>query len=267
MKRLIFFIFSFLILIISCLGCAKDEKFITLETTNVKARPVDANKDGTIDDKDMLVLDELATQIYQDKILPLLLKAGISDISELYTPEGGLKVRTRLTVAEYESLKKYLDEWQKVNAQTDATVKEIADRIIKPSPIKSGKVVACHVWGVIELADGTVIKFAGIQMPAGGTNNKFSRIATLFVSRLVNDRIVRYELTGKKVGNVNEAYIYINEMCINEELVRRGYALAIRDQSERSKKLISFEEEAKENNRGLWAFYPEQDPFALDTLF
>ena len=137
------------------------------------------------------------------------------------------------------------------------------DKVIeKENPVfRSGKVVHCAIWGPIELFDRTVIKYAGIQIPVGSTN-KYCRIVTLFSSQLINGRLIRYELTGKKIGNVNEAYIYVNDVCINEELVRRGYAIAIRDQSEMASKLIELEEEAKEKNIGLWAFHPHENPFA-----
>jgi len=234
-----------------------------INSDQVKAKAVDANKNGTIDENDVFVLDDIANQIYDEKIQPLLLKAEIRDKLELYAADANFRLRSRLTVIEWETLSRNMDEWNKINAQIDATAKEAMDKIVeKQNPVsKSGKVVACADWGGIGISDGMVIKYAGIQMPSGGTDNKFSRIAALFSAKLLVGRIIRYELTGKKTGNTNEAYIYINEVCINEELVRRGYALAIRDESERAIILTELEEEAKEKNIGLWAYYPDQNPF------
>jgi len=78
---------------------------------------------------------------------------------------------------------------------------------------------------------------------------------------LIEGKIIRYKPTGLKVDNASEAYIYIGKLCINDELVKMGYALAVREKSE-SENLIKLEEKAKASKKGLWAYYPDQKPFA-----
>jgi len=189
----------FIFLTIICIGCGKHEQQITLKP-DIKARAVDADKNGVIEDKDVFILYETADQVYNEKIQPLLLKAGIKDKLELFTSDANFRLRSRLTVIEWETLTRNMEGWNKINAQIEATAKESMNKVVeKQNPVsKSGKVIACADWGGIGLADGTVIKYAGIQMPVGGTENKFSRIAALFSAKLLVGRIIRYELTGKK---------------------------------------------------------------------
>jgi len=125
----------------------------------------------------------------------------------------------------------------------------------------TGKVAGCHIWGGVELSNGIVIKYAGIKIPSSGANNKYLRFTALYSSTLIAGRIIKYGLTGNKVGNIPEAYIYLNDVCINEILVKRGYAIAVRDESKMSERLVKLEDKARENKIGLWAF-SEDNPFA-----
>jgi hypothetical protein len=248
-------------------GCAKSDNS-QLMVKPVKARAFDADKNGLIEEKDVFILYDRADAVYDGKIQPYLTKAGVENTAEIYTQEANFRLRSKLTVIEWEEFTRNLEEWNKINAQIEATAEEAMNKVVEQeNPVsRSGKVAACHAWGPIEFVDGTVIKYAGIQIPVDIRNNKYCRTVALFSSKLINGRLIRYNLTGKKNGNVNEAYIYINDVCINEELVKRGYALAIRDQSEMAPKLIELEEKAKENKRGLWAFHPQEKPFA-DPLY
>ena len=59
---------------------------------------------------------------------------------------------------------------------------------------------------------------------------------------------------------IQKSIVYVNDLCVNNELVRRGYAIADRDDTDRAKKLIALEKIAEKERRGLWA-YKEDNPF------
>ena len=133
--------------------------------------------------------------------------------------------------------------------------------IFDPQPVeqRTGRVIATHRIGYVELQDGIVIKYAGIKMPTYH-DSKYAAMVMQLSNKLILLRLIRYELTGKITNNVPEAYIYIEKTCINSELVRRGYAIADREDTDRAKKLIALEKIAEKERRGLWA-YKEDNPF------
>jgi hypothetical protein len=249
-----------IILLLAFYGCGtkNPEPF---KPPEYKEKAVDANKDGVINEDDVVILDDQADTLYKGKIEPILLKIGIKDKLQLYTDDAKFRARSRLTVIEWESLKQNLDDWNRLQSQVDATMTAYTNAILDAGkePIRSGKVRSCADWGGIELYDGTVIKYAGITLYVNGTNDKYSRLAATFSAKLLVGRIIKYQYTGKKEGNVNESLVWINDLCINEELVKRGYALAIKDKSDMSDKLIELEQQARDEGLGLWKFI-KQNP-------
>jgi len=114
--------------------------------------------------------------------------------------------------------------------------------------------------GQIELASGIVIKYWGIKIPVGGTDNRLSALSNKYIA----GRLIRYSLTGVKIGNVSEAYVYVGKLFINEELVKGGYAIAVRDNSDKVDILVKAEESAKTGEKGLWRF---ENPFPPESLY
>jgi len=263
MKKVMILVIFLLSATLMSFGCSLRNKPEPL-IKPVKANAVDANKNGVFDDGDLFILYDLSDKIYEDQILPYMKKADIGSKAELGSPDALIKLRGSLTVIEFERFMQNIEEWNTANSQIDATAKAITDIKVEPAKLvsKSDKALGAHVWGQIELSTGIVIKYAGIKIPVGGTDNRFSRVVNLISNKFIAGRLIRYELTGRKVGNTSEAYVYVGELCINEELVKMGYALAIRDKSEKSEKLIKLEEESKASRRGLWAFHPNDNPFA-----
>lgn len=260
MKQVLVIYFALVAFVI--FGCSKNDNY-HLVMKPVKADSIDADKNGKIEENDIFILYDLSDQLYDSKIKPYLAKAGIEDKAELYNKDASFRLRSKLTVLEWETFTRNIEEWSKVNAQIEATAKEITDKVVEEKLVSgSAKVIFCHVWGNIELADGRVLKYASIRIPVGGTENNFARITNLLSKKFIEGRLIKYELSGKSLGNSAEAYIYVNKVCINEELAKMGYALAVRDGSDTSQKYIQLEEEAKQYKRGLWAYYPDQNPFA-----
>ncbi|PIS21873.1 hypothetical protein COT51_00445 [candidate division WWE3 bacterium CG08_land_8_20_14_0_20_41_15] len=118
--------------------------------------------------------------------------------------------------------------------------------------------------GQIELASGIVIKYWGIKIPVGGTDNRYARIVSVLSNKYIAGRLIRYSLTGVKIGNVSEAYVYVGKLFINEELVKGGYAIAVRDNSDKVDILVKAEESAKTGKKGLWRF---ENPFPPESLY
>ena len=250
-------VIALLLISIILIGCgSKQATYLDLP----KSHAIDADKNGIIDDKDILIAMETADSYFASWLQPFIVKAGMKDKNDLVTEDADLRLRSNLTVTEWETFNRNMKEYNRLEAQLDATAKESADRMVaKKTPIfRAGKVAGCG-WGQIGLQDGLIIKYAGIRIPVG-SKSKYSKMVGLLSNKLIQEKIIKYELTGTAVGSIQDAYIYVNDVCINDELVKRGYAIAIRENSDKAMTLIDLENEAKELKRGLWAF-SEDDPF------
>jgi hypothetical protein len=247
------------------LGCSARNK-PELLIKPVKAHAVDANQNGLHDDNDVFILYEHSDKVYNDKIVPYMQKAGIGSKTELGSPNAMLKIRGALTVTEFDIFMQNMAEYNLINSQIEATAKAFVERKLEPKslPVKSEKALGSHVWGQIELASGIVIKYGGIRIPVGATDNRYARVVSVLSNKYIAGRLIRYSLTGVKVGNVSEAYIYVGKLFINEELVKEGYALAVRDNSDKADILIKAEEEARAKKKGLWQY---ENPFPPESLY
>jgi hypothetical protein len=241
-------------------GCGtKQSSFIT---DLPKGHVIDTDNNSIIDDKDVMACIDTADSYFATYVQPFLTKAGMKDKNDLLTKDAHYRFRTSLTVVEWDKFNQHLREYNKLQSNIDATAKASADRIINSKKLvkKSGKVFRCQ-GSTVGLQDGITIKYAGIKMPASITS-RYSMMVSIMSLKLISPNLISYELTGSYApGNIPEAYVYCNDLCINEELVKRGYAIAIRDGTDKSIALIKLEEEAKQNKRGLWAFIAD-NPFA-----
>ena len=251
-----FLIITLVFLLFSCGG---NKLEISMDIPN--GHVVDANKDGTIDDRDVVTLCNENDTYWKDKLLPYLKEAGMTDQTELLRSDANMRLMNALTVSEWGRFHENLVLYNKTESNIQATAKAIADKILEVPQLKSytSKVLSSSYWGQIELANGVILKYAGIRYPAGKMS-KYARISAMMSVSLVNGRLVRYELTGGVTGSVPEAYVFVDKICINEELVKRGYALADESDIEHWDKYSELELSAKRLKRGLWAFYPEFNP-------
>jgi len=218
------------------------------------------------DDADLFILYDNPDKVYNDGVSPYMQKAGIGSKTGLGSPTAIFKIRRSLTVSEFDIFMVNIGRYNLINAQIEVTAKAITDRKIEPKEpdMKSAKALGSHVWGQIELASGIVIKYGGIKIPVGGTDNRYARIVSLLSNKYIAGRLIRYSLTGVKIGNVSEAYVYVGKLFINEELVKGGYAIAVRDNSDKVDILVKAEESAKTGKKGLWRF---ENPFPPESLY
>lgn len=115
------------------------------------------------------------------------------------------------------------------------------------------------------LDNGTLIKLIGVNTPEA--NNPEERVryyglaATVFTQRMVEGKKIRVEYYQKQ-NNADwgvPASIYLMDgTFLNAEIIKQGYGRA---DSECTSKAIQgfqdYEQQARENKRGLWAEMPE----------
>lgn len=252
---------SVIFFIVACLlfGCGGKQVDMSLDMP--KGHVVDADKNGSINDRDVGILCKANDLFWNTNLLPYMKKAELSDKIDLFRKDANIRLMNSLTVSEWRIFNDNLIEYNKAEADIEATARAIADVVLsmqKPK-IRTGKVVSSTYYGHIELVNGVVLKYAGVSYPSGAMS-EYSRISALMSVSLVNGRLVRYAVTGNRVGNVDEAMVYVGDLCINEELIKRGYALASDTDIEHYDSFIKIQREAKRLKRGLWAYYPEYNP-------
>lgn len=127
-------------------------------------------------------------------------------------------------------------------------------------PITSGARVLCTrvIDGdTIEVLGGERVRYIGIDTPEMRPMEAWAEAATAANRELVEGRMVRLELDVQKRDRYGRvlAYVWVDDLMVNEELVRRGYARVstyppnVRYQE----RLLAAERAARDMRRGLWA--------------
>jgi micrococcal nuclease len=106
----------------------------------------------------------------------------------------------------------------------------------------------------IELADGSRVRYLGIDTPESG--EYYASEATAKNRELVEGKIVELQQDERDCDEYGRLlrYVYVNGIFVNAELVAQGYARAyIFNPDERySQILVQLEQYAKMKRRGLW---------------
>lgn len=113
----------------------------------------------------------------------------------------------------------------------------------------------------IELADGRVVRYLGLEVPAlenvFGKADPFARESRDANRELVFRRGVRLE---QDVSDVDEdgrllRYVYVGETMVNEALIRQGWAryLSHYPDTRHDERFLAAEIEARKARRGIWA--------------
>jgi micrococcal nuclease len=106
----------------------------------------------------------------------------------------------------------------------------------------------------IELADGSRVRYLGIDTPEAG--EYYASEATAKNRELVEGKIVELQRGERDCDEYGRLlrYVYINGIFVNAELIAQGYARAyIFNPDERySQILVQLEQYAKMKNLGLW---------------
>ncbi len=109
----------------------------------------------------------------------------------------------------------------------------------------------------IELLSGERVRYIGIDTPEMRPVEAWAEAATAANRELVEQEMVRLEPDVQERDRYGRllAYVYVDGLFINEELVRRGYARVstyppnVRHEAT----FLAAEREARESGRGLWA--------------
>ena len=118
----------------------------------------------------------------------------------------------------------------------------------------------------IKLENGEVVRYIGIDTPETVHPSKpvqcFGREASNKNKELVEGKLVRLEkdITDRdKYGRLLR-YVWVGDLFVNDYLVRQGYAYVYTypPDVKYSEQFVQAQQEARENNRGLWAVCLDQ---------
>jgi len=134
---------------------------------------------------------------------------------------------------------------------------------LTPAPQASvtQRVAAVLDGDTIVLADKTLVRYIGVDAPErhgpDGRQEVFSKEATLFNARLVAGKSVSLQFDARlwDVYNRLLAYVFVDGVLVNAELVRWGYARTTSHTAhcKYGPFLQAMERIARRQNRGIWA--------------
>ncbi len=127
--------------------------------------------------------------------------------------------------------------------------------------------IACAVQAnitgkVVSVADGDTItilhnkkqyriRLYGIDCPE--KKQAYGTKAKQFTSDLIFGKVVRIVETERDRHGRTVGVVYVGDRCVNEALLKSGYAWVNSQYCKKCKAWIKFEENARKNKRGLWA--------------
>lgn len=118
-----------------------------------------------------------------------------------------------------------------------------------------GHVVRIVDGDTVELLDGTIVRYLGINAPEKG--DPWSAIATERNRQLVESKDVRLEFDFEKEDHYGRtlAYIYQDDTFINYELVKEGLAWAypVDPNNYYAAEIKQAEADAKQDRAGVWS--------------
>lgn len=125
-------------------------------------------------------------------------------------------------------------------------------------------------WRVIRVVDGDTlvlqnderVRLIGVDTPETKHPSKpvepFGPEASSFTKRAVEGKVVRLKFDREKRDRYQRllAYVYLDEWCLNEELIRAGYSQCVTrypfDRSMEARFQLA-EDEARGSRRGIWS--------------
>lgn len=130
----------------------------------------------------------------------------------------------------------------------------------EPAGSRDGRVTRVVDGDTIVVGDERV-RLIGIDTPEsvqpGAPVECYARRASAFLERLVEGRRVRLELDAEERDRYGRllAYVYRDDLFVNAELVRRGYAsvATFPPNVRHVETFVRLQREARESGRGLWS--------------
>lgn len=129
------------------------------------------------------------------------------------------------------------------------------------------RVVAVIDGDTIKLENGEAVRYIGIDTPETAHPSKpvqcFGKEASAKNKELVEGKLVKLEkdITNRDKYSRLLRYVWIGDLFVNDYLVRQGYAYAYTypPDVKYSEQFVQAQQEAQENQRGLWAGCPEEE--------
>ena len=131
---------------------------------------------------------------------------------------------------------------------------EVRERTFRVTEVIDGDTIA------INDGKGTLVRYTGIDTPETARRDSpgdpYSAEATEFNRKLVGGKRVRLEFDSERYDVYGRllAYVYADDVLVNEELLRKGLAtpLFIDPNRKHREEFTSAEEEAMRERRGIW---------------
>lgn len=134
----------------------------------------------------------------------------------------------------------------------------------------AGAVPLVHVQRVVDgdtllLDGGERVRLIGIDTPESVKPDTppqpYGQEASEFTKKLVEGHFVRLEFDRHREDQFGRtlAYVYVDDLLLNEEIVRQGYSRAetrFHFRSDFQKRFLAAEKEARESKRGIWSVTP-----------
>jgi micrococcal nuclease len=166
------------------------------------------------------------------------------------------------------------------NRQQAASIKQISSELITaytnpteevaPTEATQSTYLVTQVidGDTIKLETGDTIRYIGIDAPETVDSKKgtecYGQQAADYNRQLVKDKQVTLEKDVSETDSFGRLlrYVYLDGTMINEKLVRDGYALisTYPPDVKYQDLFLSAQQEARENNRGLWTNCPVTSP-------
>ncbi len=107
----------------------------------------------------------------------------------------------------------------------------------------------------VKLSSKQELRYIGVDAPE--YNNCFGKEASEENKRLVDGKTIRLEKDVSQLDKYGRLlrYVYVGDLFVNEYLVRQGFSRVetVPPDVKFAKQLQLAEQEARENNRGLWS--------------
>ena len=132
--------------------------------------------------------------------------------------------------------------------------------IPSPAQIQTATVARVIAADTLSLSSGEEVRLIGVDTPESRQPKKPAqppgKEALAFVVQLVEGKKVRLEFDRQRRDTYKRllAYVYVGDIMLNAELVRRGYAqvATLPPNVKFQQLLLQLQREAREAKRGLW---------------
>lgn len=265
MSKQFFIYFLLFAAFVILFGCAKNKLPSIDDLKYAISQPVDANKDGIIDEKDVVILETNAKECFYNFVLPFYEESGIKlkiekdssldDIlkasEESNTKENIQKLQENLSYVKYKELRNGKDKLYKIAKQWETTKTAMKAN-------DSGTVTGLLYYPdrlICKLKDNRAIMLIGIGVPTHAS--KYRKMCDEKFYSLTLNKVVKIEYDVLKSGdNFLFGYLYVDDVFVNAKMVSEGYAWVKSDPPNNRYDSIfaELEETAKKKKDGIWKY-------------